>query len=93
MRFNRLFKIIFSFFIFVFIINQTALSQVKMSSSNWKSPFFTLELAGSFNLPVGDAGGNISDFFTFQKYGTNLGWGGQFNLKFGLGQKGAWRPY
>lgn len=35
----------------------------------------------------------MGDFFRFQNYGTSVGWGGQFNFKFGLGPKGTYRPY
>jgi opacity protein-like surface antigen len=80
--------IILSFFAF-----NSIYSQVKYTTSKWKSPTFVIEVAGSFDLPLGDARGPVGDFFQFTDYGTKLGWGAQFNFKFGLGQKGDLRPF
>jgi opacity protein-like surface antigen len=79
------------FFIFIFSVNQTQ-SQITYSSKA-KSPVLTIEIAGSYNLPIMDAGGTLKDYFAFQSYGASLGWGAQFNFKFGLGAKGQYRPY
>ena len=68
-------------------------SQVKTTSTKWKSPLFVIEIAGSFDLPIQDSRGQLGDFFQFMNYGTKIGWGAKFNFKFGLGQKGAMRPY
>jgi opacity protein-like surface antigen len=40
-----------------------------------------------------DAPGNMGDFFSFKNYGTSIGWGAQFNFKFGLGPEAQYRPY
>jgi hypothetical protein len=40
-----------------------------------------------------DARGDVGDFFAYKNYGTSIGWGGQFNFKFGVGDKGQYRPY
>ncbi len=79
--------------IFVFFISSSQ-AQIKYSSgSKWKSPFFTIEVAGSFNPPIQDASGELGDFFKFKNYGTSIGWGAQFNFKFGLGTYAEYRPY
>ena len=80
--------------LFLLVIFTSSLhSQINYTSSKWKAPFFTIEAAGSYDLPIQDASGNVGDFFKFKNYGTSLGWGAQFNLKFGLGDKGIFRPY
>jgi hypothetical protein len=76
-----------------FLFTQYSEAQVSTVSKKWKSPFLTIETAGSVDLPIQDASGEIGDFFRFQNYGTSIGWGGQFNFKFGLGPKGTYRPY
>lgn len=82
----KLKKVTFLFFLLL-VFSYSSFSQ------NWKSPFFTVEAAVSYDLPLQDARGNVGDFFTFQNYGTSLGWGAQFNCKFGLGPQGQYRPY
>jgi hypothetical protein len=73
---------------------QPAKSQIKYSTGGkWKSPFFTIEVAGSYNPPIQDAHGELADFFKFKDYGTSIGWGAQFNFKFGLGPQAQYRPY
>jgi len=68
--------------------------QVKTKSKNWKSPTFTIDIVGNYSVPVQESkGDNIGEFFTFKNYGTKFGWGGGFNLKFGLGPRGQYRPY
>jgi hypothetical protein len=76
-----------------FITLGSTYSQVKTTSTKWKSPLFTIEVAGSFDLPISDSRGQVGDFFKFMNYGTTVGWGAKFNFKFGLGQKGDLRPY
>jgi hypothetical protein len=69
-------------------------SQINYASGGkWKSPFFTIEVAGSYNPPIQDAHGELADFFKFKNYGTSIGWGAQFNFKFGLGPFAQYRPY
>lgn len=69
-------------------------AQVKTKSRNWKSPLFTIDIVGGYALPLQEAKGNdIGEFWTFKNYGTKVGWGGGFNLKFGLGPQGQYRPY
>lgn len=69
-------------------------SQVKTKSKNWKSPTFTIDVAPYFTLPLQEAKGeNIGEFFQFKNYGTKIGFGTSFNLKFGLGPQGQYRPY
>jgi len=75
------------------LITSSVHSQINYTSTKWKSPFFTVEAAGSYNLPIQESSGTIGDFFKFKNYGTSLGWGAQFNFKFGLGDKGIFRPY
>ncbi len=80
--------------IFISILSpSTSESQILKTSSKWKSPFLTIEIAGSYNLPIQESKGDLGDFFRFKNYGTSLGWGAQFNFKFGLGPKGTYRPY
>jgi hypothetical protein len=78
-------------FISIFSIGQLH-SQITYGSKA-KSPFLTIEIAGSYNLPIMDANSSLKDFFGFKGYGTSLGWGAQFNFKFGAGPKGQYRPY
>jgi hypothetical protein len=77
----------------VFISSNVSFSQVKTTSSSWKAPTFSIDIIGSFDLPVQEARGNIGDFFTYKNYGTKIGFGAQFNFKFGLGRYGQYRPY
>lgn len=77
----------------LFIFSSSLYSQFTGTSSKWKSPFFTVEVAGSYDAPIQGSNGSIGDFFKFKNYGTSLGWGAQFNFKFGLGDKGIFRPY
>lgn len=85
----------FILFIFLcFLVNSILFSQITYrSSSSWKSPFLTIEAAGSYDAPVQDSPGKIGDFFSFKNYGTSLGWGAQFNFKFGVGPEAQYRPY
>ncbi len=76
-----------------FLFSTLSFSQVKTTSTSLKSPTFSIDIAGSFDLPIQEARGNIGDFFTFKNYGTKWGWGAQFNFKFGLGRYGQYRPY
>lgn len=77
----------------VFAVNSLN-AQVKTKSKNWKSPTFTIDIVGNYTLPLQESkGANIGEFFTFKNYGTKFGWGGGFNLKFGLGPQGQYRPY
>jgi len=84
---------IFSILLFSFISCICSEAQVKYKSKKWKSAFFTIEVAGSYNLPIEESSGDIGDFFQFKNYGTKVGWGAQFNFKFGLGPIGSIRPY
>jgi hypothetical protein len=68
-------------------------AQVKTKSKNWKSPTFTIDIAGGYVLPLQEAKGNMGEFFTFKNYGMKNGFNGGFNLKFGLGPQGQYRPY
>jgi hypothetical protein len=88
LKYTTLTIILFSFF-----ASTTFQSQVKYTTTRWKSPLFVIEMAGSFDLPIQDARGEIGDFFKFLNYGTKYGWGAKFNFKFGLGKKGDLRPY
>lgn len=76
-----------------FLAVNTLDSQVKTKSKNWKSPTFTIDIVGYYTQPLQESkGDNIGEFFTFQNFGTKFGWGGGFNLKFGLGAQGQYRP-
>lgn len=81
------FKFFTLFFFFFFFVVSNSYSQ------KWKSPIFSLEAAGSFDLPLQESKGNVGDFMQFKNYGTSIGWGAQFNFKFGLGNLGQYRPY
>jgi hypothetical protein len=77
--------------IFVLLGSGLTNSQVK-KSTNWKSPTFTIDIVGAYIVPVHQAYGELGEFFKYQNYGTKYGWGGGFNLKFGLGPQGQYRP-
>jgi len=77
----------------ILIFNFSSFGQIKYTSTKWKSPLLTIEVAGSYNLPIQESKGELGDFFRFKNYGTSIGWGAQFNFKFGLGDKGTYRPY
>jgi len=83
--------LLFLFLFTFFAVN--SFSQVKTTSSKWKSPTLSIDIIGSFDLPIQDAKGNMADFFTYKNYGTKAGFGAQFNFKFGLGRYGQYRPY
>ena len=85
--------IFFLIILSIFLLNLSSSAQIKYTSTKWKSPFFTIEVAGSYNLPIQESKGELGDFFRFKNYGTSIGWGAQFNFKFGLGDKGTYRPY
>lgn len=69
-------------------------AQVKTKAKNWKSPTFTIDIVGNYSLPLQEAKGeSIGEFWQLKNYGTKYGWGGGFNLKFGLGPQGQYRPY
>lgn len=77
-----------------FVFVTTTDSQVKTKSKNWKSPTFTIDIAPYFALPLQEAkGSSIGEFFQYKNYGTKIGFGTAFNLKFGLGDQGQYRPY
>lgn len=81
------------FFLFFTFFSFTQVQSQVTYGTKAKTPTFIIEIAGSYDLPIMDAGGTIADYFKFQKYGTSVGWGAQFNFKFGLGSKGQYRPY
>ena len=56
-------------------------------------PRFIIELAGSFNVPVGSTRGEIIDFFNFKNYGLVHGIGFHFNLKYAADKKGSLFPF
>lgn len=80
--------------IFSFVAVNSIDSQVKTKARNWKSPTFTIDIAGNYSMPMQESkGANIGEFFTYKNYGTKLGFGATFNFKFGLGKQGQYRPY
>jgi hypothetical protein len=81
--------------LFTFAAFNTALdAQVKTKSKNWKSPTFTIDIAPNFTLPIQEAkGDNIGGLFSYENYGTKIGFGASFNFKFGLGPQGQYRPF
>ena len=85
--------IFFLIILSIFLLNLSSSAQIKYTSTKWKSPFFTIEVAGSYNPPIQESSGEVADFFKFKNYGTSIGWGAQFNFKFGLGNKAQYRPY
>lgn len=87
-------KLTVLFVLLSFLVVNAVDSQVKTKSKNWKSPTFTIDVAPNFTLPLQEAkGNNIGEFFQFKNYGTKIGFGTSFNLKFGLGPQGQYRPY
>lgn len=76
-----------------FFALQSVNSQVKVKSTKWKSPTFTIDIAPNFTLPLQEAKGNVGELFQFKNYGMKFGWGASFNFKFGLGPQGQYRPY
>lgn len=91
MRMTRI--TILSLLLFIFFSSINSFSQVTTTTSKWKSPTFSIDIIGSFDVPLQGARGNIGDFFNYQNYGTKIGFGAQFNFKFGLGRYGQYRPY
>ena len=90
----KLLKItVFSLVLLFLFSSIISYSQVKTTSSNWKSPTFTIEITGNYTQPLQESKGNIGEFFTFKNYGLKTGWGAAFNFKFGLGKQGQYRPY
>jgi hypothetical protein len=88
------FKNVFLLLFLAFFFSSNLFSQITYtSSSKWKSPIVIIEAAGSYDLPIQDSKGNLADFFKFKNYGTSIGWGAQFNFKFGFGNLGQYRPY
>ncbi|RPI17873.1 MAG: hypothetical protein EHM58_07545 [Ignavibacteriae bacterium] len=79
--------------VFSFLIYDSPVNSQVVYGTKAKSPTFIIEISGSYDLPIMDAGGNVSDFFAFKTYGTSVGWGSQFNFKFGIGDKAQYRPY
>jgi hypothetical protein len=78
----------------LFVFALPARSQIKKTSSSWKSPTFTIDIAPNYSLPMHEAkGDNIGEFFSFKNYGTKIGWGTSFNFKFCVGPYGQYRPY
>jgi hypothetical protein len=59
----------------------------------YHSPRFIFELGGEFNVPVGQARGNLADFFKFQNYGLVYGVGFHFNVKYAANKKANLYPY
>lgn len=86
-------SIFFLIILSILFLNLSSNAQIKYTSTKWKSPFFTIEVAGSYNPPIQESNGEVADFFKFKNYGTSIGWGAQFNFKFGLGNKAQYRPY
>lgn len=88
-------KFINSILIVVLLVIFTSVSesQVKTKSKVFKSPKLTVELVGSYNLPLQETKGDMADFFNFENYGASTGFGGQLNFKLALGKYGDMRPY
>ncbi len=89
----KLTKFTILFLLLSFAAFNTLDAQVKTKSKNWKSPTFTIDIAPNFTLPLQESKGEMADFFTFKNYGMKTGFGASFNLKFGLGPQGQYRPY
>lgn len=51
------------------------------------------ELAGSFNVPIGQSRGEVADFFKFQNYGLVYGIGFHLNVKYAANKKGSIYPF
>jgi hypothetical protein len=86
-------KLTIFFLLLSFCAFNTLDAQVKTKSTNWKSPTFTIDIFGGYSAPMNEAkGSTIGEFFTFKNYGTEIGFNGGFNFKFGLGPQGQYRP-
>ena len=67
-------------------------AQIEFKKS-FSPPRFIFELAGSFNVPVGSARGEMIDFFNFQNYGLVHGIGFHFNAKYAANKSGSLYPF
>ncbi len=59
----------------------------------YTAPRFVIELAGSYNLPIGQTRGGVEDFFTFKNYGLVYGIGFHLNVKYAANKKATIWPY
>jgi len=89
-RFSCLFPLLISFL--CMSVNASH-SQQPPAKSNYAPPKFIVEVAGSFDLPVGDAYGHMEDFFSFKNYGLVQGVGFHANIKYGANKKGTLYPF
>lgn len=79
----------------MFIIFLLLVSYGISNSQSKKYPVsrFIFELSGSFNDPIMDARGNISDFVNLKNYGTVYGIGFHLNIKLNVNKKSHFIPY
>ncbi len=68
-------------------------SQDNILKYKFTTPRFVIELAGSFNVPIGQARGEVADFFKFQNYGLVYGIGFHLNVKYAANKKGSIYPF
>lgn len=90
----RTFKFTLAAFLLIAFCSQ-AFTQVKTTSSKkLKPPQLTVELLGSYYLPMQETKGTLAEFFSFTNYGTKKGLGGEINIKLAVDRKrGSIRPY
>ncbi len=89
----RAFKFTLIAFLLVAFCSQ-AFTQVKTKSKKLKPPQLTVELLGSYYLPMQETKGTLAEFFNFTNYGTEKGLGGEINIKLAVDKKkGSIRPY
>lgn len=80
----------------VFIIGLSGnivFAQFSSGNSVFRSPRLIVELTGSFNVPIGDARGELADFFTFKNYGLVHGIGFDLSLKYAANRSATLYPY
>ena len=76
-----------------FVFTNETPSQNRVPKTSYSPPGFVFELTGSYDVPVGDARGELRDFFTFKNYGLVYGIGFQLDIKYAAGKKGNLYPY
>lgn len=84
---------VIAFVLIGFVFTNEAHSQNRLHETFYSSPKFVFELTGSFDTPVGDARGELQDFFTFKNYGLVYGIGFQIDIKYAATTKGNLYPY
>lgn len=88
----KIFWILLIVFVLFASVNKIT-AQEKDNPFKYKSPVWIIDLAGSFNVPVGDTRGEMADFFSFKNYGLVHGIGFHLNVKYNADKKGKLYPF